>query len=177
MSFEDLDVDAGLACKKVIRKWTIIDWCNYEPNTEADIDNDTFEAVSDEDLDVPDARGNLVDGDLCASCDKPSNGGSADVFFRYTDVDVDGFYTFDQVINVVDNTPPVVDAPEEVIVEISDGADFKGDNFDDCISTVFVSAFAIDLCGDVVLSTSDAIWDITIRDDNDAIIRLSLIHI
>lgn len=171
MSFEDLDVEAGEACKKVIRRWTIIDWCTYVPNTEEDFDNDTFEAVSDVDLDVPDARGDLVDGDICASCDKPSNGSTADIFFRYTDVDADGFYTFDQVINVIDNTPPVVDAPEEVVVEISDGASFKDDDFDDCVGTVVVSALAIDLCGDVLLSTSDAVWDITVRDDDGEVIR------
>lgn len=171
MSFEDVDVEAGEACKKVIRRWTIIDWCTYVPNTEDDFDNDTFEAVSDLELDVPDARGNLVDGDLCASCDKPSNGSTADIFFRYTDVDADGFYTFDQVINVIDNTPPVVDAPEEVVVEISEGASFKGDDFDDCVGSVVVSALAIDLCGDVLLSTSDAVWDITVTDEDSAVIR------
>ncbi len=171
MSFEDVDVDAGEACKKVIRRWTIIDWCTYQPNTQTDIDNDAFEAVSDEDLDVPGALGDLVDGDLCASCEKPSTDGSAEVFFRYTDVDVDGYYTYDQVIKVVDNTAPVVDAPSEVVVEISDGATFKGDDFDDCVGTVVVSALAVDLCGDVLLSTSDAVWDIIIKDEDGEVIR------
>ena len=47
---------------KIVRYWTVIDWCNWDPNTanpddDNDTEFDTFEAIDDEWLGEGDARG------------------------------------------------------------------------------------------------------------------------
>ena len=170
-SFEDRNLGIGESCRNIIRQWIVIDWCSFDPNSsDPDVDlDDTFEVVDDEDLGLDNALANLRDGDLCAECDDKSRPHAEDIYFRYTSVDFDGFYTFEQVIQIVDDTPPVVDAPREAEVEISGGATAKGDDFDDCIGTTSVTAVAIDLCGNTVLQSLDAQWVINIIDEEDNI--------
>lgn len=168
MSFEDVNVEAGDGCKKIIRNWTVIDWCNYTPNgNDPDKDDDSFEAVYDE---TSGLLSDLQHGDECATCDKPSSQIGEDTYFRYTEVDVDGFYNFEQVIKITDNTPPVVDAPEEVTVEITDGAVSKFDNFAKCTNDVNVTAYAVELCGDIVLDANDVRWEIEVINDEGTVI-------
>jgi len=168
-SFEDSDLGSSEACRNIIRQWIVIDWCSFDPNSsDPDVDlDDTFEAVNDEGLDLPNPRADLIDGDLCAECDDKNIPHAEDIYFRYTSVDFDGYYTFEQIIQVVDETAPVVDAPQEVEVEISGGATAKGDDFDDCVGTTSVTAVAIDLCGNTVLQTAGATWAINILDEED----------
>ena len=144
-NFETLDLEATDACRKIIRQWTVVDWCSFNANGNGigddtnDTDADQFQAIDDEWLDdfdpsqagawltsYParfdgggpnnfDAFGRAdADSEVtllpCASCDKPNQRASA-VYFRYTSVNFDGFYTFDQVINVIDNDAPTIDAP------------------------------------------------------------------
>ena len=52
VNFEDLTVEAVGACKKIVRSWTLIDWCTWDPNDNAvDDENDSgdrFTAITDE---------------------------------------------------------------------------------------------------------------------------------
>ena len=68
------------------------------------------------------------------------------------------YYTFDQVIKIIDETDPVIDAPDEVIINILDGADSKGDDYDDCVANEDVTATVTDLCGETDLSADGAAW-------------------
>jgi len=89
MTPEVIEFDEN-ACYKIINRWTVVDWCLWEANDgsenlddENDTSRDTFEA--------------------CANwCEEDCNR----YFFRYSAVDVDGYYTFDQVIKVVDEVAP-----------------------------------------------------------------------
>lgn len=171
MTFEDQEAEAGEACRKIIRTWTVIDWCTYRPNTnETNDDSDTFEAVSDEMITTPHIKSDLNNGDLCLTCDKPSSLEDQDIFFRYKEVDVDGFYNFEQIIKIIDDTPPVVDAPEEVEVLISSGARFKGDDRDDCIGKTDVVAYAVELCGDILLDAGSVRWLVEVFNEDGEVI-------
>jgi len=92
----------GDACMKIIRTWSVIDWCIYNENTSRDnSDNsDRFEALLD---------------DCEDNCD-PEN-----VYFRYTTVDVDGFYTYQQVLKIVDDQAPVLSGCRTRNIGIANG--------------------------------------------------------
>ncbi|MFT4567196.1 MAG: hypothetical protein ACI9FN_002160, partial [Saprospiraceae bacterium] len=197
-SFETLEVEATDACKKIIRRWTIIDWCKWDPNTanpDDDIDAayDQFMAVDDEWLDEydpahagqwytdyrvgfeldgdgnailnrPDDKG-FVTGWSCSWCDK-QNDQADHIYFRYRQVDVDGYYTFDQVIKVIDETDPVIDAPETLKVSIIQGAQSKTDDYVDCNADEDITAAVTDMCGDMDLSADGAAWWIEVWASN-----------
>ena len=187
-SFEPIELEASDACKKIVRRWTLVDWCTWDENSNnSDDDNDTsldtFEAVDDEWLDAvsPEDAGrwltsyaersadpifNYPDGPLvtdllCETCPKSSL--PADhVYFRYRAVDIDGYYTFDQVIKVIDETPPTIDAPTSVNIEVLDGATSKEDDFDDCVGSDLIVASANDLCRDIAVDDQDIRWSVLV---------------
>ncbi len=194
-TFEPLEVEAADACKKIIRRWTVIDWCYWDPNTtNPDDDNDTatdnFQAVDDEWLDAydPDQAGkwftdwrqryappapvNYPDGIgevtklECEACDK-TNAEADYVYFRYTSVDEDGYYTFDQVIKVIDEDAPVVDADDFVTISVTGGAQAKGDDYDDCYASEDIPASVTDMCGETDLATEGAAWWIEVYVSNE----------
>ncbi|MFT4567974.1 MAG: hypothetical protein ACI9FN_002942, partial [Saprospiraceae bacterium] len=166
-SYEDVSVEAGESCKKIIRKWTIIDWCIWRPNgSNVDDENDTyqerFEMIDDE---------WLTDLD-CKECEKES-GVPDNVYLRYREgrFDYDGYYTYDQVLKVVDYTAPAIDVATRDTVEISTGALSKNDTFEDCINTGTVTARAVDVCGlDQVIHTNAITWSIVTKDENGVVI-------
>ena len=184
-SYVDEEIEAGDACKKIVRHWTIIDWCTWEANgSNVDDENDTykddFEAVDDTWLrvnegiddaftDSREVSTGFVNGrritDLeCKECEKP-HGSSDDIYFRYTNVDEDGYYTYDQVIKIIDKTAPEIDAPTHV-VSIVTGATSKNDDFDDCEGSETVTASASDICGENTLVSGESlVWSITTRDE------------
>lgn len=150
LSSEIDTVTAGDACLKLIKRWTVIDWCYWEANGSSpgddanDTDNDSFEAVEDW------AQG------LCSGC---AENQADTVYFRYTDVDIDGYYTYDQVIKVVDDTAPKV-LTEDLVVNTSGGATTKDDNAS-CIGIGAVTATASDLCGNEAISGELLSWVIS----------------
>jgi len=187
-SFEPFELIANDACKKIVRRWTVIDWCTWEENSDnPDDDNDTpsdaFQAVDDEwlDRDEPQRAGkwlssyqersdtpilNYPDGGLvtdlyCESCPKP-NKIAEHVYLRYTRVEEDGFYTYDQVIKVIDETPPVLVVPTSVNIDIVNGASDKEDDFDECVGSQMVTASLTDLCNDVIVSDQDLVWTVVV---------------
>ncbi len=166
-SYEDVEVEAGEYCKKIIRKWTIIDWCSWQPNgSNIDSDNDTykesFEAVNDAWLTDPD----------CKECEKES-GVAEDIYMRYKEssLDNDGYYTYDQVIKILDLTPPAIDVVARDTVYISDGAQSKNEGFDDCVGSGTVSATVSDICGISEIINGDEItWSIITKNEYGDII-------
>ena len=215
-NFEDEELSATDACKKIIRRWTVVDWCTWDPNGFGNPDdtNDTnadqFQAVDDEWLDVlPDGapgtwltdyryrfsgvtvnydefervHGNgfgnaqLIINQECETCPKPGgvNDNAADnVYFRYTNVNVDGYYTFDQVIKIVDNDAPEIDVPATVTVYITDGAQTKDDDTDNCVGAEAVPASVSDVCGDDELSGDGITWWVRVWVSNAAGDRIAL---
>jgi len=171
-TFEDEVIAVADACKKIVRHWTVIDWCTYVPNSGRDDDiggDDAFEAVDDEWLGEENWLPNIPEGEPCISCDKAS-GDLGSRYFRYSSVDRDGYYTFNQVIKILDRTPPEVIAPDTIEVSVADGAQSKEDNFDDCFAATTVSATVMDMCGDVRLTSENAQWEVTISGTNGIII-------
>ncbi len=144
-------VTAGDACLKLIKRWTLIDWCYWEANGGSpgddsnDTDNDIFEPVEDW------AQG------VCDSC--PESVSDEPVYFRYVDVDIDGYYTYDQVIKVVDDTNPTVETAD-VLVSTSGGASSKDDDTP-CTGTGTVTATASDSCGNENITGELLSWTIS----------------
>jgi len=150
-------VTASDACLKIIKRWTVIDWCTWEANgggidDENDTDNDVFEAVTDW------AQG------VCAECGVGRNGPAIEdsVYFRYQygQVDLDGYYTFDQVIKVVDDQDPTIDAPAEFTVNTIGGNLSKEDDIP-CTGSDTVTASAEDFCGGESSGSELLKWVIT----------------
>lgn len=161
VNFEDQTLAGLNACRKIIRRWTIVDWCTFDANTDDEDEDvsDTFIAVNDEWLEggefLTDSR--TTAGAPCTLCDKPS-GEQMDVYFRYTSVDPDGFYHFDQIINILDFDDPEVTAPDTISLSIVGGATAKGDDFDDCFTSDIVGANAADFCGGIEFNNEDLSW-------------------
>ena len=140
-------VEASDACLKLIKRWTVIDWCYWEANGE-DVDDendgegDQFEAVEDW------AQG------VCDGC--PENVTEGPVYFRYKEVDLDGYYTFDQVIKVVDDSAPSITI-DDVVVNTSGGAQSKDDD-SICTGIGMIEAQAQDSCGDSNIMSESLQW-------------------
>ena len=145
---------------KIIRRWTIVDWCNYDPNSDnRDDDNDTsndlYEAVEDW------AQG------VCVAC--PDYGPVADpVYLRYSKADLDGYYTYDQVIVIEDDAAPEITAPDEFKIITSDGAETK-DNVAACTGSSNISASAEDFCDGNNAFNDNLQWNVTIRKNGEVI--------
>jgi hypothetical protein len=160
VSSETDTIEAGDACLKLIKRWTVIDWCYWEANgSDVDDENDgigdQFEPVQDW------AQG------VCDGC--PENTLEGSVYFRYTDVDLDGYYTFDQVIEIRDESAPTIEVAD-VNVNTSGGAESKDDDTP-CTGTEIVTATATDLCGGEEVPADLISWEITYN--NDGVLSVS----
>ena len=105
-SIDDTLFVDGDACMKIIRTWSVIDWCLYNENTSSDNSNngDRFEAIKD---------------DCDENCD-PDN-----VYMKFTDVDIDGYYTYQQVLKIVDDQAPVLSGCRTRNVGITQGCNIE----------------------------------------------------
>ena len=136
-SVEEETVVASDACLKIIKRWTVIDWCTWDPNgtnpvdDANDTDDDSFVAVAD------------WTDPSCFGCVENQVG---PYYFRYTDFDPDGYYTFDQVIKVVDDSAPTISAPATFTQSTDGGATSKNDDTP-CTGEGLVMASATDSCG------------------------------
>ncbi len=143
------------ACFKLINRWTVIDWCTWDSNGSGiDDDNDSS---SDRFIAVEDWAQSV-----CTEC--PENSGAiADnpVYFAYLEVEEDGYYTFDQIIKVIDDSAPVIDAPSEVIVQTTGGADSKTDATS-CKGEDTITARVTDFCGDNESGADLIRWQATV---------------
>ncbi len=152
---------ASDACLKIIRRWTIVDWCLFSPNgvatdDENDTASDSFEAVED-----------WAQGE-CASCPDGRQAIADPVYFRYSNVDIDGYYTFDQVISVIDDSTPDISAPETFSVNTATDDPTKEDS-PLCQGADVVEASASDLCGGDMISSDLLRWSITVLNGDEVI--------
>ena len=94
---------SGEGCAKKLRHWTVVDWCGFIPNGDvhAENTNDTYVLIHD-----------LVN-------DQNYYGYGDDK----KDVQIDGWYTFTQVIKIVDDTPPHLASCEDQSIKITSGCD------------------------------------------------------
>ena len=147
---------ASDACLKVLRRWTVVDWCTYNPNSgniddENDGPSDTFVAVED-----------WAQGE-CAAC--PEYGPVADaVYLKYNTVDDDGYYTYDQLIKVVDDTRPAIEVVTDFVVSTTSGSETK-DDAPICIGEATVTARASDFCGGNMTGANLLQWEITVSEN------------
>ena len=149
-SYEDFNEDAS--CGSVIRQWTVIDWCLWRPNGADPGDSSVEPSDGDRDADVFVAVEDWTIGEECDECPKKS--GDLDrVYFEYAVddegellADIDGYYTFDQSIFVVDNDPPVITA-EDVVLTTDQGYDGSGaPDYSECIASGEATVEAEDFC-------------------------------
>ena len=162
ISSETDTIFASDACLKIIKRWTVVDWCTYNPNGPGiDDDNDSgrdqFEAVEDW------AQGECVD---CDSGDGPVH--ADPVYFRYSEFDADGYYTFDQIIKVVDDSAPEIDAPANYVVNTSGGAITKED-LTECTGSDVITVSAQDFCGGNLSGSSKLSWVIIVTRDGEVL--------
>jgi len=156
-SVEPDTVVAGDACLKIINRWTVVDWCLWDANSDnVDDDNDTY---TDSFVAVEDwAQG------LCAECPEYGPELNDPVYFIYDKVDRDGYYTFDQVIKVIDESNPIIVLESDTIfVNSIGGIDGKiGDR--NCSGSEVISASAKDFCNGVESPAEFLTWLIEIED-------------
>jgi len=157
-SMEPQTVVASDACLKVIQRWTVIDWCTWDANEDGvDDENDRgreeFEPVED-----------WTDGTECAGCDEAAG---LNYYFRYVEdeVDVDGYYTFDQVIKVVDDSDPSI-AVEDAVAP-TDGGNASKDDEIACTGSIVVTAAASDACGGEDTGAELLSWVIKVLDSDE----------
>jgi len=89
----------GPSCSKVLRHWTIIDWCKWKPNTRANTYNEKYDLVYD----------------------TYKNKAYFAYGRGYHDVEHDGYYTFTQVIKIIDNHAPELVSCEDVSYNVPPG--------------------------------------------------------
>lgn len=141
--------DSDGSCLKIIKRWTVIDWCVWEPNTpgwddenDGNPGDDLFEAVEDWTL------GNCDGPHATPSC---YNNGT-NIYFRYTDFDEDGYYTWDQVIKIVDDEAPVITGCDGGMIAVAA----------DCKASLVITNSATDSgdCPSAILDWRVDIYDI-----------------
>ena len=144
------------ACLIIIKRWTVVDWCAWDPNTaDVDDDQDTFVAVQD-----------WAQFD-CTSCFNSSSEDDPN-YFRYEQVDRDGYYTFDQLIQIVDQSGPEIFAPTEHVVVVGADVAVKTDSID-CIGSEVIEVLAVDACNGESVNSDNLSWTILVQKDGEEI--------
>ena len=163
-SLDQETINSSDACLTIINKWSVVDWCTYNPN------NDSSEGDESNNTDVLTAIEDWAQGD-CTSC--PESAIYPDpVYFGYTQVRIDGYYTFNQIVKVVDETEPDIQVDAVVAINTIGGAVSKDDDTA-CVGTGYVTAEAQDYCGSDLTSSDDLAWTITFYKDGQIVNRLT----
>lgn len=154
-SMETDTIYASDACLKLINRWTIIDWCKWDANgANADDDNDSsrdqFEAIEDW------AQG------ACAACPDQGPNQEEAVYFKYLTVEEDGYYTFDQVIKVVDDSAPEISVMDAYQVNTTGGAISK-DDATACRGSEDLTATVTDFCNGIESPAQLVKWNVTVQ--------------
>ena len=143
------------ACYKLINRWTVIDWCKWNANG-GDIDDDN-DSSRDQFIAIEDwAQGE------CANCPEQGPVNEDAVYFKYADVEEDGYYTFDQVVKVIDDSAPEISVVDSYIVSTSGGATSKNDA-SACRGAEELTATVIDFCNGIESSAQLVSWNVTVQ--------------
>jgi len=142
---DTLFVDGSQSCAKIIKRWTIIDWCHFEANQSEQVEynSNIFEPV----LDECDRLGCIAENDhgsYIRYIRTVTNDGRDSAAISW-----DGYYTYEQVIKIIDETNPVLDEDNTVRQVV---------NSSDCYGDVQIAKHAEDsACGSILQ------WEVTIR--------------
>jgi uncharacterized repeat protein (TIGR01451 family) len=151
-------------CRTDIIDWTIIDWCTYE-TTEQVSANDDVQLIDDRLLDslnteyagqwIPSSEA----GDTCARCVSYSSIVDAP-YYRYRDVEVDGHYTYQQIIKVIDDTDPAIMVSTlDTIYRSQENSSMSNP----CQFSGTISAQASDFCGDDLVDDTSLSWHVIVN--------------
>jgi|GEM_PF-3204864 len=103
-SHEDVQVFVdGPSCSKIVRHWSVVDWCKWEPNTVVNSKTERYTLVKD----------------IAHSKVYWSYGGNAQ------DIEHDGWYTFQQVIKILDKDPPEIAQCDDITYELEETCETK----------------------------------------------------
>ena len=160
------------SCLKLARNWTIIDWCLWDPNAgEDDLDNDdSFIAIEDwAQAQCPSADciefGPFTSETIYFGSEPDTVSNSfTNPFF----LDVDGFYSYTQIININDTTAPKINLPDTitVVTDIS-GVDVGSPGV--CLGSGVVVVSGEDFCGGEVVA-NELNWTVQVfNQDNELI--------
>jgi len=139
-------------CMKIIKRWTLIDWCTYEANEEVQ-NQDQFELIED-----------WTVGEDCQNCPESNQENvQGSVYFSYKSVDQDGYYTFNQLIKYVDTIAPLI-FTNDIIVPINSIAESKNDETVSCTAQGIISASAREDCGDREINSEFIKWTLKYND-------------
>jgi len=159
-SLEQDTVNSSDACMTIINRWSVVDWCAYNANTddsESSENNTTDRFIATEDW----AQG------VCANC--PENAVYDEpVYFAYHEVRIDGYYTFNQIIKVTDDTDPEITVDPAVTINTTGGASTKDDDTP-CVGVGIITAEANDFCGSNVTNSESLKWRITFYEGNNIV--------
>ncbi len=156
VGYEDLETIVTNSCKRIIRKWTVIDWCLYN-GEDLDQTIDPSRAVVD------------LTENTCRSCSFDETR-----YIQLVDPELDGYYIYEQTIEIVDEDVPQIFSQDTGVVQIINGATHKLDSFEACSGSSFVSAQAVDYC-DGTLQTSNLDWTVGVYTDGRMIETLKLV--
>ena len=103
-TFEDTPVYFdGPSCSKIVRNWTVVDWCKWEPNTISNTKDEKYVLVKD-----------LV---------------SHEIYFSYGsghyDIEHDGWYAWQQVIKILDKDKPKIKNCEPIEFDLEGECEAK----------------------------------------------------
>jgi len=143
------------ACYKLINRWTVIDWCKWNANG-GDLDDDN-DSSRDQFIAIEDWA-----QDECTSCPEQGPVYEDAVYFKYADVEEDGYYTFDQVVKVVDDSAPEISVVDSYIVSTSGGATSK-DDATACRGAEELTATVVDFCNGIESQAQLVKWNVTVQ--------------
>ncbi len=145
------EVTLASGCMAMIRRHTVIDWCIWQENGSVRDDSDSqdkdnFEAIQD-----------LRSGG-CVSCGDQEV--DPEVYYRYTTgaIAADGYYTYDQIIEITDDSAPVISVSNTLQVS--------------CISEVLLTATATDLCDGQETDPSELSWQVEVLDADGHVVTM-----
>jgi len=156
---DTLKVPNSGGCSKIINRWTIIDWCSYDPNEYNEGSNhynERFIAVKDD-----------CDPDGCIATSEYGT------YFRYARtknhagrdsaaIVWDGYYTWEQVVKIVDDQVPVIDPATAIDAELIGSA---------CDGSITIIKHAEDTgC------ISQLTWDVSIKDSDGHVVANHAAH-
>ncbi len=162
-SLDQETISSSDACLTIINRWSVVDWCTYNPN------NDSSDGDESNNTDILTAMEDWAQG-VCTTC--PESAIYHDpVYFSYTQVRIDGFYTFNQIVKIIDETQPEILVDATVEINTIGGSVSKDDDTP-CVGTGYVTAEAKDYCGSDQTSSDDLAWTISFYTDGQLVNRL-----
>jgi len=150
-SFKIDTIVTNEACLRLVKQWTVIDWCTYQPNENNEAATDDVTLIYDD------------MGSGCSDCPE-RNGALAEykTYYRYTsELNIDGYYRFDQYIEIRDDNAAVITAPDSLTLLVEDVT---------CEAVANVAASAQDFCNGSESDSNTLQWRAILINEQGSII-------